>query len=236
VVKRRSHSQNQHRKSGDVLAYISPWDTLQPGDRVVIVSRVSGREQNRRGNLYGSDAWLRFHLKRKRAKIVGCIRRAGSGFDPIWLKKTARRAKKRRAKMVAVFTDRFIRHRDFNSRESPDLQAGAAELKKLQDCTFGICLVTWAPPNASPKLVRRLRSKIGQWFRNNCGGRPEKTAPGAKKERRERDYPVAKVCFEHGLSVRRIGRFLDIPHMTIQNWRKRWLNEKSARARRSTRA
>ena len=168
-AQRRIESRNQRGTASD---YIAPFSALVPGDRVIIICRVSTRTQGKNGNLVDQKRFLRRELENLGCKIIGVVAYSESGFDPYWLGQAVRQAKASNAKLVAETTDRFIRHPLYHSKRNPDAQARETDLGNLEDATDGVPLVTFLHPDASPTDVRSHQRKRGQQQKNRKGGRP----------------------------------------------------------------
>ena len=154
-------------------SFIKLIDSIAPGDKVVLACRVSGREQKRRGNDTGQEAYLRHELERRGAVVVLVYRRTVSGFDPYWLCPAIEAAKQCGAKLVALTTNRLIRPPGYHSKENPTAQARQCDLDELQWWLQGVEIVTLLDPDASPSEERSLQSKVGQWAKGRKGGRPQ---------------------------------------------------------------
>src|SRR5436305_635694 len=75
---------------------------LKPGDKVLIVKRVSNRE--RRSNLDDQHANLNNVVVAAGATVVGSYPYVGSGRDPFWIQKAAQRARKLGANVILAET------------------------------------------------------------------------------------------------------------------------------------
>src|SRR5262245_28230 len=74
-------------------------DAIAPGDRVIICARVSGRQQERAGNLERSVAYLRREMSGRGAVVVGVCTHVGTGREPEWLTRAAALARRHDAKL-----------------------------------------------------------------------------------------------------------------------------------------
>lgn len=206
-----------HRRfaPGPARDYILPWDSIKPGDGILIACRVSRHQQDK--NLPGQEAFLVREAKRGGAVVFDTYRAEVSGFDPLWLLPAVRRAKELGAKfLVADSTDRFVRHPAFKSTDKcKDLQARKFELEDLLVVADGLQLVTFLDPEAPPREVERHRSLRGQLEKGNVGGRPQR-----KKHRRQKLRPRAITMREHEMSYREISDVLKVPLATVFRWLK----------------
>lgn len=198
-------------------------ERLQPGDKVILVCRVSSCEQNHTGNLDDQVANLGRRAAALGVVVVDVVRFVGSGYDPWWLASAVDDAKREGAVFFAETTDRFVRSILYHSKNEPlkgfaDAQARQPDLDGLAYWAAGVELVTDLPPNASPKEVRSYQRKRGQAAKGCKGGRPRKTKPGDKKRRREALKPRALKWRSQGLSIRDIAEYLGVPPSTLQGW------------------
>jgi len=208
-------------RPGRAAAYTTH-DRIRPGDAVVLACRVSSRQQDHTGNLTAQERYLRAEIAARRADVVGVVKYVGSGFDPLWVARAARRAKQHNAtKIVAIATDRLIRHPDFKATGNDwerNARAHTDDLEKLKWYAGSVELVTLMPPDAPLSECMALYKKIGQQIKNRKGGRPRKNSPGYKKERRLRNLSKVFWMRAVGYPVRRIARILDIPESTVRRW------------------
>ncbi|QDT18325.1 recombinase family protein [Gimesia chilikensis] len=205
---------------GDASKYITH-DGIQQGDQVVLYCRVSTRQQNHNGNLDAQEQYLRNQMGKRDAKVVHVVRYVGSGFEPLRLPLAVRFAKQHGAKIVALSTDRFIRHESFKStgsKKARKLRVNTRGLEDLREIAKGVELVTLLDPNASLEDCIKLQSEIGQQAKFNKGGRPLKRKPGYKKQRRLKFLEKVIQLQEQGKSIRDIEKELKIPSSTVHSW------------------
>lgn len=210
---------------GDASQYITH-DGIQSGDRVVLYCRVSTRQQNHSGNLDSQEKYLRTQMGKRKARVVEVVRYVGSGFEPLRLPFAVRMAQQHGAKIVAITTDRFIRHDYFKSTGSKferNARANIEGLEALKQCAQEIELVTLLHPNASLLECSGLQKKIGQRFKNRKGGRPKKNTPGYKKKRRNEYLPKVRRLRSEGSAIREIARRFDLPEATVRYWVRNFL-------------
>ncbi len=214
---------------GDASKYITH-DGIQQGDQVVLYCRVSTRQQNHNGNLDTQEQYLRNQIDKRDAKVVHVVRYVGSGFEPLRLPLAVRFAKQHSAKIVALSTDRFIRHESFKStgtKKARTLRVNTGGLEILREIAKGVELVTLLDPNATLPECAGLQKKIGQQMKNSKGGRPNKRKPGYKKERRQKNLPIVFQLRTEGLKIRDIARKLIIHESTIRHWLRNFSNDES---------
>ena len=214
----------RHCNPGNAASYITH-DGIQPGDRVVLCCRVSTRQQNHRGNLTAHERHLRAEIAARRAEVVGLVRYVGSGCDPLWVSRAAAIAKPHHAKLVALTTDRFVRHPDYKSTGSDyerNARANTEALEDLKRYVGGVELVTLVDPDAPLATCMGVMRRVGQQVKWNPGGRPKKNPPGYKKQRRLKNQPQVFWMHAVGYTARRIARILDLPESTVRRWVRRF--------------
>jgi hypothetical protein len=204
----------RRRLSAGVASKFISHGNIQPGDRVILVCRVSAREQQYRGNDMDQESNLSQWVQQLGAIVIKVVRVTTSGQHPFWLLKAVQLARQFNAKLVAETTDRFIRHPAYHSEKSPNFQARESDLKELQFVTSGILLVTMVHPDATPEQVRSYQRKRGQRMKNAKGGRPERP-----KNRRERLFePVRKMRLA-GASLGEIAKHYGFRNRsTVARW------------------
>ena len=197
---------------------IESFDRLRPGDQVVLWLRVSGREQNRRGNLDAYQDWLSSKSKKRGAVVVARFRRIRSGMAEELddLEAAAEFAREHGATLLAFSTCRFIRPADYNSKTNPHAQPTPHDLERLREATKGTRLMTFVDPDAELDEVRSWQTKCGQKGKDRKGGRPQKA--GYKKRRRLRKRPRVLRLRKKGYSLRDISRRLKVPVKTVHDW------------------
>jgi DNA invertase Pin-like site-specific DNA recombinase len=204
---------------GKASRYIKSFDTISPGDKVVLWCRVSSHVQNRNGNLADQEWSLRCAAVQAGAEVLEHFTAACSGVG--WsscLCEAVQYARKHGAKLVAESTDRFIRHPRYHSVCRPDAQARDVELDDLASWTQGVELVTFLNPETSPSEVRSYQSKRGQAEKQHRGGRPKMKHPGYKRRRRAEQLAEALQLRDQGNSIREIASQIGVPKSTIGYW------------------
>src|SRR5687768_14535119 len=131
----------RHRFSrGRASDYIQSWDSLCPGDKVIICCRVSNCDQNRKSErnsrLRDQEVFLRRRLcEISNIEVVRVLQYVGSGCNPFWLARAIHVASQHNAKLVAESTNRFIRSPYYHSNDWPEAQARPSELEDLREAT-----------------------------------------------------------------------------------------------------
>jgi len=209
-----------HRYPGKASDFIQPFNR-QPGQRVVLCCRVSGRVQNHNGNLRDQERGLREIVKCSRGKVVEVVHDIGPGWDLTWLCDAAARAQKHGAILLAETTDRFIRPREYHSAKRPDARPSKVDFKALRNTVAGVRLMTALHPDAPAAEARCYHTKRGQQAKGREGGRPPKKLAGHMRARREQLLPLVLELRGRGLGYGRIGWWVDLPRSTVQGWVKR---------------
>lgn len=204
----------EHR--GRASDYISPIETMQPGDRVMLCCRVT--TQGQEANLKDQEANLRSVAVGCGAKVVEVFTHVGTGYDTDWLWRAAEAARKHGAKLLAESANRLIRHPCYDSKSWPDAQARESDLWELRQATEGITLVTHLHPDATPGEERAYHTKRGQREKGRKGGRPTKQKPGDKKRRRDELLPRVLRLHERGATLGDIAARTGVPRSTVQDW------------------
>jgi hypothetical protein len=174
---------------------------------------LSKHEQEQRGNHFDQQAKLRKAVAKLGGVVVGVTSLQVSGFDPYWLAGPVEIAKRRKAKLVAESTNRFIRHPAYHSKDNPTAQARESDLDDLRWWTQGLELVTIHDPDAEPGGERSEQIKRGQDAKGRKGGRPRKRRRWPKETREQ-----ARELRRAGASLGEIARELGVPRPTVQYW------------------
>jgi hypothetical protein len=198
-------------QSGNLEAFIKTWQP-SPGQRVVLCCRVSGRTQDKRGNLADQESQLRHVANRHGVFVVGVVEYVGSGYDPCWLARAADIAKQRDATLVAECTNRFVRHAAYQGEGWLDDVAREVELEELRFCTDGVPLATLVPPG---EVSRGALIKRGQRYKDRRGGRPPAHPRGWWKYRRAELLPDVLQMRRAGATYGAIGKALKLPKETV---------------------
>jgi hypothetical protein len=218
--------------AGNARRHIASFQ-VNPGDRFVLLCRVSSHQQGRRGNLVAQETNLREAVESHGGIVVAVKAYEWSGKGPKWfeyLNEAALSAQRHDAILLAATTDRFIRSEWYRSDSERFWRAQAQhhELYDLRDCTRGVPLMTYLDPNTPPGECRALLTQWGQAAKGK-GGRPRKAdrEPGYAKRRRETYTPMALQRRAQGGSWRAIAAEVSrddgapVTHVTISKWVKR---------------
>jgi hypothetical protein len=215
--------------AGIAANYIHPF-SIRPGDKVVILCRVSSQQQGRRGNLNAQAVKLREEVESRDGVVIDVIDHEWSGRGPEWLSKltqAVRVADQHGAIVLAAVTNRLIRNRKFDSKSPRFCMAQAQEhdLRRLKEATLGVPLMTFLDPDAPEEECRSLLIRWGQEVRGKKGGRP------ISRNRRLRRWRLRFIqLHESGLKPRDIARQVSeeagfrVNDMTVRKW-KRWWEE-----------
>lgn len=197
---------------------------IKPGDKVVLLARVSSHEQGKAGNLVGQETHLPQAVEAAGGVVVDVVSVEWSGrgrewWDHLWA--AAEVARKHGAILLAATTDRLIRHSLYRS-DHPDkcrMQATEDDLRELAAATRGVRVMTFLHPDATPEECRSLLIRWGRDVKGNKGGRPPKEdrGPGWKKRRRERLRPQV-LAMKGTMSMGEIAEALGVHKGTIQTW------------------
>jgi hypothetical protein len=223
-MERRYADRNRPFIRGKASRYIRPFDSLRPGDKVVLMCRKSPSDTN--GSLPGQVARLRSVAEEDAGLLVlAAVDVVASGYDPWYVSRAAAIAKGLGAcAILAECPNRFVRHATFDptSEWARTLQATEDDLQNLQYWAAGIPLVTHLHPDATVEEECSYQRKRGQWAKKNYGGGDR--MPGWKNRLRERLRPLAIALHREGLSYRKIAeRFnaeekIKLSHTGIRRW------------------
>lgn len=214
--------------AGQASKYIRPF-SIKPGDRVVLVVRVSGHSQHKNKNLDDQEAFLRRVVEEAGGVVVGVVRKVISGWvESNWLWRARCLAKRHDAIILAESTDRFVRHHGYRSNRPTrvNLQATDMDLQDLAYTTRGTVLMTYLHPDTSPKDVRSHQRKRGQWAKENPGGRPAKVRylPNYRTDHQAR--ALAWKMFEKDASYGEIKAAVGRERSSLQYWKQQWMKGK----------
>ena len=186
---------------------------IKPGDKVVLVCRVSDHEQGRRNNHADQDAAMRQQVEQLGGTVVDSLQLVASGFDPYWIERARLTAKEHGASLLAESAERYRRHPAYHSKENPSRQARDSDWRELAWWADGVPLLTMLPPDATPDEVKSYQSKRGQRMKRAKGGRPERP-----KNRRKRLRPLALEMRAAGASLGEIAKAFNVPRSTVADW------------------
>jgi hypothetical protein len=224
---------------GQASIYIEQFQ-VRPGDRFVLVLRVSSKKQADRHNLRAQETELREAVGSRGGIVIEVFHYVGQGHGDAWLDflgGVAQFALQHDAILLATTTDRFIRHPDYRSNEHPHSQAQARieDLEALHQATFGVRLMTLVDPDASPTDCSRSRAEWATKMRRNSGGRGNSNSgPGYRKRLRQRWLPYVLEQHSRGNSAHdiwldineRIGPDASISYSTVCRWSENSLHAK----------
>ncbi len=217
------YPQSPIAKASDYFVHFTALIQDRPGIPRVLYCRVSGREQNRRGNLRDQSDNQHRTVGQHENSVQACYREIASGWelddgmDRPTLAAAIATAKKIGAVLVVESTDRLIRSVEY-SKKNQDVLPTVAEFDKLMRLADGVTLATLLHPDTSPGDVRSHQIKRGQRAKGHKGGRPRITKPGEKKRRREEMLPMVLHLHRVGESRREIAEWTGLPVMTISDW------------------
>lgn len=206
--------------------YIHHFDDLDATE-VILFCRVSGREQNRNGNLADQINENRRELEKLGVTVIERYKEIESGWDnDHWMDRGALAAAAAHAKrlgvvLVAESLSRFIRSVDYHPSKNSHAVPTRAEFEKLLRITEGVTLATIAHPDTPPTAERGVQSKRGMIQKNRMGGRPR------KRTRTIRPLETIQQAMElraAGWSLGEIAKALKVPRPTVQSWADRYLN------------
>lgn len=212
-----------HSRPGDASAIIDDFQCdVEPGTDVVLVGRVSGRAQGRRGNLERQMTFQRAEMARLGSRVVAEYRYVGSGTDSSWIIPAVRKARKLGAVIVAACTDRLVRSSfRTDSKHAKKRQANEGELERLSEMANGVKLATLLHPTAGPIESKKFHSLWGQTASGRRGGRPS-LSKAETKERKRKLLPTVLALHKLGLSDRAIAANTLLPRSTIRDWIQEW--------------
>jgi hypothetical protein len=196
----------------DASPFVLPFH-VEPGQRFLLLCRVSSTDQGRRDNLRAQRLFLTRAVEESGGIVCAGLEFEWSGRGPQWHRKlamAARFARRLGATLLADTVDRLVRSQRFRS-DDPVLckeQAQRQDLLDLEGALHGVKVMTFLDPNASAEECRSLLIRWGQSSKGHTGGRPQRPQPGHRQRRR--DLYLQRVLRMHGwgLSCRRITRYL----------------------------
>lgn len=203
------------------LYHLKEYFREHPEILVVLYGRVSGREQNRRGNLINQESILQEVLRKLGVPVIGYFQEVSSGWildeDRFGLVNAVEMAKEHDAVIVAFAADRFLRNEYYQSTH-PEITPTIREYEKLMKLVKGVPLLTYLHPDTLHNKITGMRSRLGQELKRNKGGRPRKIEPGYKKRWKKGKYDEVRRLYEKGLSYSDINWYTDVPKSTIRDW------------------
>jgi hypothetical protein len=199
-------------RKGNAADFISPFH-VEPGDKFVLLCRVSTSDQTKHGSLLGQRTHLTQAVEERGGIVVEVQSFEWSGRGITWLKELTQVAESTRphdAQILAATTDRFLRGFWFKGNNPIlwEAQAQTPELQDLQDATRGVPLMTYLHPDATPAECKSLLTTWGQAATGRAGGRPRDLPAGYRQERKERWLETVHKLHREGGKV---GRYEPSP-------------------------
>lgn len=197
---------------------IQSFDSLRPGDPVVIFPRVSTSQQSYRAQLL----WLLRQVYKRNAVVVGIHLSSRSGKTVSReLQSAIDQARHWPATLLAFSVDRLVRHPDFNPRDSStwQLQARDVDLAQFWELAKGVRVMTWLDPRATPKRGLSYHTKRGLWL--NTFDAAGTCAPGWTNRRRRLLKPMVQGLRADGFTWRQISNWLNVPIDVLKDWNRR---------------
>ena len=193
------NSRHDPARASDFLGHAK--SEIQPGCRVVPVARVSHRTQTsparQLGDVYHAVSELG-------ADVVGAHARVCSGWHPSWLRPAISLALRFDAVLVAMSTDRYLRHIAYHSSHNTAMPT-KLDFHRLD--TMGVRLLTMLHPDTPDNDARADQTTSGR-----CG-------PLTKRERRCLLRPLVVDLHHHGHSIRTIENMIQVvSYRTIGDW------------------
>ena len=186
-----------------------------------IWARISQRgAQKKRKNLKVQLWKLKLAAKKYRLPILKVFQHIGPGWDPgnpdfvravQWAKQKPGRI------LLATSMDRFLRHRDFTTDDyEKNWWPTVNQFEELMEVADGVPLVTYLPPDCSPKKVKKYHSIWGSKVKGNKGGRPRKVKYGPRLD----DVLRSKIAWATKMRfpVRDTAFYLERKPTTVQSW------------------
>lgn len=215
-------------RQSDYLYWLKKYYREHPDMVVILYLRDSARSQDYNKNLKNQERVLRRRLKKLDIPVVDCFSEVISGWVTDHHRGALRQAvckarKFKHAVILAASADRFLRSRDFHTKDNPDALPTKAEFEKLKKLICGVPLLTGIHPDMPWRKVRSYYTKWGQRTKGNKGGRPVEKRSGWTIKRREKKLPRVRKLLKRGKNVTEIAGKLQIPRSTVDDWVKNYL-------------
>ncbi len=172
-----------------------------PKQNVVLLARVSTRQQHADGNHLSQLTELKAQAARWGLNVVkaflevksGSIYEMGPGYEEYrsGLFKALMTARRNDAFILACDVSRYLRHPCFHAKKKPNVRPTKDDLRQLSELAGDVVMVTILEPDATPSIERGNCRRRGQQYRQRTGGRRTGVTPGYKKARREQLLPEA---------------------------------------------
>ncbi|WP_439623980.1 hypothetical protein [Gemmata sp.] len=177
---------------------------LPAGSRVVLVARLSKREQDAAGTLMNRVGRLVGEAGRRGRVVEGMYARAVSGQNVGWLEGAVRLAPRTASVLVCESTDRLVRRGAF--KQGNGREPTVVEFNRLRHELESVGVYTLLHPDAGSDRVASDRVRLGLQP-DYVRGRPRRR-PGGYGPRAEPLRPVVLSLYGRGHSYR------DIAHRT----------------------
>jgi hypothetical protein len=206
-------------RPGRASSVLKHGDELPRGAKVVLVARVSTRQQEAGHNLEDAVENLVVVARQRGFVVKGVHARCGSGYYPD-LSEAVRMAREHDAVLVAESADRIMRNSLYHSSENPDQTLTVEDLRYLKLELRGVPAYTLCHPDTPPREVRGHQTRRGMRAKGNLGGRPCK----GRRTFRMRWRPEARRLSNVGLPLRQIAAEITrlsgrrISHTAVSKW------------------
>jgi hypothetical protein len=215
-------------RKGTAADFIQPFH-VEPGDKFVLVLRVSTSEQTKHGSLLGQSTHLSKAVRQRGGEVLASLPYEWSGRGITWLEEltdVTQLARRHHATILGATTDRLLRAFWFRGNHLVlwEAQAQRHELQDLEQATLGVPLMTYLHPDATPTACKSLLTTWGQEATGQTGGRPRRPRPGYRQDRRERWQDQVRKLHREGWSVRDTAEHVSqaegvrISHTAIAKW------------------
>lgn len=201
-----------------------------PSD-VVLLVRVSSREQSKEGNLKWQKISAKEALTKIGMNVIKCYREVGSGSNPLNERKVLKRAMKKAGwlgiPLVVPCLSRLVRHLLWKTIDTV-WKPTVNQMKEIARMAkrYGIpAIISMFDPDASSERERGFLSKLSRTTQGTLRiARPRKTYVGYKKEVKDTYLGLVLTMHESGISCKRIANHITeksghpITKMTIFRW------------------
>ena len=202
------------RKDFQYSDYIHCLDDLPQGQPVVLLCRVSGKQQYHDKNLDDQEANLRAALGDRRIlKVFNATRRAR---DLNELKTAIAYCRRHGAVLLTETLDRLVRHVDYDPKRNFKFRPTLEQMEELARLADGVRLFTLVHPDAPHGKVRSCQTKRGQRHKDRKGGGDR--MPGWKKRRRKMNLPRVLGLRRRGRTYQQIADVVNVPKLTVRSW------------------
>lgn len=140
--------------------------------RVIVQPRVSSWQQERRGCLDRQQQWLNMKAIEKGHKVVGTVRRVESGWHYGNLNDLGDEARRLNAAVFVVCQNRLARSRADRDTRTTHALTEAEWGRVLMELGEGVIVICCCRSDANGQEQEGMLKQVGQWGKNNKGGRP----------------------------------------------------------------